>query len=87
MSASSIHLPGRNLLILFDGTSNSFSSTNSNVLKLFSFLVDASGERKVKDDQKQRRFYNSGVGTYTGLGFVSGLKKWVAEAADNAYAW
>ncbi|KAF9508682.1 hypothetical protein BS47DRAFT_1415327 [Hydnum rufescens UP504] len=69
----------RTLILCFDGTSNEFGDTNTNVVKLFSFLE--------KDNPKQHVYYQSGVGTYIGPGFLNSIGKWIAKAADLAVAW
>lgn len=72
--------PGRNIVLCLDGTKNQFSSTNSNLIKLFSVL-------QVSDNQLV--YYDSGVGTYLGVGqsWWTGFKKWLALTADLAFAW
>ncbi|KAL0579476.1 hypothetical protein V5O48_002518 [Marasmius crinis-equi] len=45
----------RNLVICIDGTSNKFSSTNTNVVELYS---------RLQKDTTQLTYYDSGIGTY-----------------------
>jgi len=72
--------PSRTLVLCFDGTSDAFTSKNTNVVKLFSLLE--------KDDQtRQLCYYQSGIGTYTNPGIMSPIAKWFAMMADEAVAW
>ncbi|KAF9512786.1 hypothetical protein BS47DRAFT_1382809 [Hydnum rufescens UP504] len=70
---------GRTLVLCFDGTSNEFDGTNTNVVKLFSFLE--------KESPKQHVYYQTGVGTYIGPGFMNPVGKWIAKTADLGVAW
>ena len=71
---------GRNIVLCLDGTKNHFSSKNSNLIKLFSVL---------EASENQLVYYDSGVGTYLGVGqsWWTGFKKWLALTADLAFAW
>ncbi|KAF7985989.1 hypothetical protein HWV62_41300 [Athelia sp. TMB] len=46
---------GRNLALCIDGTSNQFGQNNTNVIELYSQIVE---------DESQLTYYNSGIGTY-----------------------
>lgn len=70
----------RTLVLCFDGTAAQFDSDNTNVVKLFGLL------RKDEMD-KQRCYYQSGIGTYFDPGAVSWLFSWCAKLLDEAIAW
>ncbi|KAI5986260.1 hypothetical protein EDD15DRAFT_2373553 [Pisolithus albus] len=70
----------RMLVLCFDGTAAQFDSDNTNVVKLFALL------RKDEMD-KQRCYYQSGIGTYFEPGAVSWLFSWCAKLLDEAIAW
>ncbi|KAI6128787.1 hypothetical protein EV401DRAFT_840498 [Pisolithus croceorrhizus] len=70
----------RTLVLCFDGTAAQFDSDNTNVVKLFSLL------RKDEMD-KQRCYYQPGIGTYFEPGVVSPLFSWGAKLLDEAIAW
>ncbi|KIK69829.1 hypothetical protein GYMLUDRAFT_79892 [Collybiopsis luxurians FD-317 M1] len=75
MSASS-----RTLVLCFDGTSNEYDSTNTNVVKLFALLK--------KDNQdEQLCYYQAGIGTFFAPGAVSPFFQWGAKILDEAFAW
>ncbi|KZP18957.1 hypothetical protein FIBSPDRAFT_1045887 [Athelia psychrophila] len=72
--------PRRTLVLCFDGTSDEYSDSNTNVVKIFSTL----------DKNKpglQLCYYQAGVGTYFKPGVVSPLWGWLAKIADQAVAW
>lgn len=71
---------GRNIVLCLDGTKNQFSSTNSNLIKLFSVL---------STNAQQLVYYDSGVGTYLGQkrDWWDGVRRWVALTSDLAFAW
>ncbi|KAL4073212.1 hypothetical protein V8B97DRAFT_198361 [Scleroderma yunnanense] len=70
----------RTLVLCFDGTHGQFDSDNTNVVKLFALLH--------KDDvDRQRCYYQPGVGTYFQPGVVSPLFAWWAKLLDEAIAW
>ncbi|KAG2344732.1 hypothetical protein BDR05DRAFT_961650 [Suillus weaverae] len=69
-------LPGRNLVICIDGTSNKYGDKNTNIVELYSEMV--------KDD-KQLTYYNSGVGTYA-KGHTHWMKQ-VSSIFDLAFAF
>ncbi|GAA96265.1 uncharacterized protein L969DRAFT_84114 [Mixia osmundae IAM 14324] len=69
---------GRTLILLFDGTTNQFSATNTNIIKLTALLD--------KTRQDQTIYYQSGVGTYPPPGLFSQLAKWTAQLIDLATA-
>ncbi|KAI6147465.1 hypothetical protein BKA82DRAFT_4355979 [Pisolithus tinctorius] len=70
----------RMLILCFDGTAGQFDSKNTNVVKLFGLL------RKDAMD-KQRCYYQPGIGTYFEPGVVSPLISWWARIMDEAIAW
>jgi uncharacterized protein (DUF2235 family) len=78
--ATQLAAEGRNIVLCLDGTKNQFSSTNSNLIKLFSVLA-------INDHQLV--YYDSGVGTYLGQGrdWWAGVRRWVALTTDLAFAW
>ncbi|KDQ18883.1 hypothetical protein BOTBODRAFT_153759 [Botryobasidium botryosum FD-172 SS1] len=71
---------GRNLVLCFDGTSNRFGETNTNVVKLFEVL-------KRDKEEKQMVYYQTGIGTYASPGFTTPIMLAVAKFADLAIAW
>ncbi|KAI6147467.1 hypothetical protein BKA82DRAFT_495935 [Pisolithus tinctorius] len=70
----------RMLILCFDGTAGHFDSHNTNVVKLFGLL-----RKDVMD--KQRCYYQPGIGTYFDPGVVSPLFSWWAKILDDAIAW
>jgi len=73
------HKP-RTLVLCFDGTSDEYDATNTNVVKLYSVLRKDS----VKD---QLCYYQAGIGTYFAPGVVSPAFRWAAKLLDEAIAW
>ncbi|KAF5380658.1 hypothetical protein D9757_007007 [Collybiopsis confluens] len=70
----------RTLVLCFDGTSNEYDSTNTNVVKFFSLL-------KKDNTDGQLCYYQAGVGTFFAPGVVSPLFQWFAKILDEAVAW
>ncbi|KAI0345860.1 hypothetical protein BDW22DRAFT_1370175 [Trametopsis cervina] len=70
---------GKTLVLCFDGTSNRYSKMNTNVVKIYSYLV--------KDTDSQVMYYQPGVGTYLQPGAVSPFFQWGAKILDQAVAW
>ncbi|KAH9010783.1 hypothetical protein EDB84DRAFT_1541996 [Lactarius hengduanensis] len=70
----------RTLALCFDGTTNEFGGTNTNVVKLYSLLR----KDKVED---QLCYYQAGIGTYIQPGVVSPLFERAAEILDDSIAW
>ncbi|KAH8980218.1 hypothetical protein EDB86DRAFT_3137374 [Lactarius hatsudake] len=70
----------RILVLCFDGTTNEFGGTNTNVVKLYSLLR----KDKVED---QLCYYQAGIGTYIQPGVVSPLFEKAAEILDDTIAW
>ncbi|KAH8993941.1 hypothetical protein EDB92DRAFT_2085837 [Lactarius akahatsu] len=70
----------RTLVLCFDGTTNEFGGTNTNVVKLYSLLR----KDKVED---QLCYYQAGIGTYIQPGVVSPLFEKAAEILDDTIAW
>ncbi|KAH9007824.1 hypothetical protein EDB84DRAFT_1552891 [Lactarius hengduanensis] len=70
----------RTLVLCFDGTTNEFGGTNTNVVKLYSLLR--------KDNvEDQLCYYQAGIGTYIQPGVVSPLFEKAAEILDDTIAW
>ncbi|KIO29821.1 hypothetical protein M407DRAFT_226348 [Tulasnella calospora MUT 4182] len=74
-------LPPKTLILCFDGTSNSFSDENTNVVRLFNAL------EKHKTG-KQMCYYQPGIGTYLAptAGWSPSLQS-AAKLMDMAFAW
>ncbi|KAI6044764.1 hypothetical protein EDC04DRAFT_2889440 [Pisolithus marmoratus] len=70
----------RILVLCFDGTRGKFDGDNTNVVKFFGLL-----RRDMWN--KQRCYYQPGVGTYFEPGVVSPLFSWGAKILDEAIAW
>ncbi|EIN03683.1 WD40 repeat-like protein [Punctularia strigosozonata HHB-11173 SS5] len=70
---------GRNLVVCIDGTANQFGLKNTNVVELYSRLVDSN---------EQLAYYDSGIGTYVKERFSL---RYVAQVIDHtidmAIAW
>lgn len=83
-SSSSPTPPPRNLVLCLDGTSNEFSSRNTNVVKLFHITACSSSFTS-----PQMIYFDSGVGTYLkpSQSSWSSLKKKIAIASELAFAW
>jgi uncharacterized protein (DUF2235 family) len=76
----------RNLVLCLDGTSNQFSTTNTNVIKLFSVLDISPGYQQ----DGQMAYYDSGVGTYLPVGASSSwseARQALGKGLDLAIAW
>ncbi|KZV61057.1 hypothetical protein PENSPDRAFT_316009 [Peniophora sp. CONT] len=73
---------GRNLVVCIDGTSNQFGETNTNVIELYGLIPKDTND-------KQRTYYNSGIGTYARPSWKSWAyyKQSVAHKIDLAIAW
>ncbi len=69
----------RNLVLCLDGTSNKFSNTNTNVVKLYTMLA------RVPDQQLS--YYQPGIGTMTPAAFWGRVRKWIVKQIDLATAW
>ncbi|KIM33347.1 hypothetical protein M408DRAFT_309602 [Serendipita vermifera MAFF 305830] len=72
--------PGRTLILAFDGTSNEFDDTNTNVVKLCAVL-------DMSDRGRQMVYYQPGIGTYTAPSIHGMLRQRVLRTADLAVAW
>ncbi|KAG2066291.1 hypothetical protein BDR04DRAFT_1106848 [Suillus decipiens] len=77
--ASEVSRKPKVLVATFDGTSASYGTKNSNVVKFFSFLK--------KDTDNQLCYYQAGIGTYFSPGVVSPMFTWLAKILDEAFAW
>ncbi|KZO94582.1 hypothetical protein CALVIDRAFT_206627 [Calocera viscosa TUFC12733] len=70
----------KRLILCFDGTCNLFDATNTNVVRLVSYLR--------KDDvERQQVYYQTGVGTYIKPGWMMPFAVKVAKMFDMAVAW
>ncbi|EIN07509.1 hypothetical protein PUNSTDRAFT_71590 [Punctularia strigosozonata HHB-11173 SS5] len=71
---------GRNLVVCIDGTANQFSYKNTNVVELYSRLIE---------DENQLTYYNSGIGTYARDSKTSFhyWKQKIDHTIDMAIAW
>ena len=67
----------RNIIICFDGTSNEFGKTNTNVVRLVQVLD--------RDQQKQRLYYDPGVGTLPEPGFVTKVGRKFSDLMGLAF--
>ena len=67
----------RNLVLCLDGTSNQYSATNTNVVKLYAMLDRADG---------QLAYYQPGIGTSVPTGIWGRIKRWVIKQIDLAIA-
>ncbi|KDR68088.1 hypothetical protein GALMADRAFT_146577 [Galerina marginata CBS 339.88] len=73
---------GRNLVVSIDGTANQYGEKNTNVIELYNLVLKG-------DDDRQRTWYNSGIGTYARPSWKS-LKfygKVLHHKIDLAIAW
>jgi uncharacterized protein (DUF2235 family) len=69
----------RNLVLCLDGTSDKFSNTNTNVVKLYTMLA------RVPDQQLS--YYQPGIGTMAPAAFWGRVRKWFVKQIDLAIAW
>jgi uncharacterized protein (DUF2235 family) len=69
----------RNIVLCLDGTSNQYSATNTNVVKLYAML-----DRKRID---QLSYYQTGIGTFPPPGVWGRFKRWFATRLDLAIAY
>jgi uncharacterized protein (DUF2235 family) len=70
---------GRNIVLCLDGTSNQYSATNTNVVKLYAMLD------RVRNDQIA--YYQPGIGTFPPPVAWGRIKKWFVTRLDLAIAW
>ncbi|KAF9793319.1 hypothetical protein BJ322DRAFT_996824 [Thelephora terrestris] len=76
---SSVRQP-RVIVLCFDGTSNQYGSTNTNVVKFYGLLNKSRPFDQIV-------YYQPGIGTFFNPGVVSPLLEWLARTADLAMAW
>ncbi|CAE6482247.1 unnamed protein product [Rhizoctonia solani] len=69
----------RMLVLCFDGTTNIYDDTNTNVVKLFSLL-------KRDNREEQMVYYQPGVGTYVPPGILLPITLKLAKVADQGIA-
>ncbi|KAJ7146806.1 hypothetical protein C8R44DRAFT_583315, partial [Mycena epipterygia] len=72
----------RNLVMSIDGTSNQFGTHNTNVVELHSRVLS-------DETAEQRKYYNSGIGTFVPYQMKTSLKYWaqqIENALDLAFA-
>ena len=67
----------RNIVLCLDGTSNQYSATNTNVVKLYAMLDRA---------HDQLAYYQPGIGTSLPAGIWGSIKRWVIKELDFAFA-
>jgi uncharacterized protein (DUF2235 family) len=67
----------RNIVLCLDGTSNQYSATNTNVVKLYAMLDRA---------HDQLAYYQPGIGTSVPTGVWGRIKRWVIKQIDHAIA-
>jgi uncharacterized protein (DUF2235 family) len=67
----------RNIVLCLDGTSNQYSATNTNVVKLYAMLDRA---------HDQLAYYQPGIGTSVPIGVFSRIKRWFFKEIDLAIA-
>ncbi|KIK04380.1 hypothetical protein K443DRAFT_4683 [Laccaria amethystina LaAM-08-1] len=75
-------LNGRNLIVCIDGASNQFGEKNTNVIELYNLILK-------NEDDNQRTWYNSGIGTYARPSWksLSYYKKVLYHKIDLAIGW
>ena len=69
----------RNIILCLDGTSNQYSATNTNVIKLYAVLDRARND--------QLSYYQPGIGTIPPPGVWGRFKRWFFTQLDLAIAW
>ncbi|CAE6520158.1 unnamed protein product [Rhizoctonia solani] len=69
----------RTLVLCFDGTTNVYDDTNTNVIKLFSLL-------KRDKREEQMVYYQPGIGTYAPPGILLPVSMTLAKIADQGIA-
>jgi uncharacterized protein (DUF2235 family) len=69
----------RNIVLCLDGTSNQYSATNTNVVKLYAMLDRARND--------QLSYYQPGIGTFPPPGVWGRVKRWIVTRLDLAIAW
>src|SRR5215475_2429653 len=69
----------RNIILCLDGTSNQYSATNTNVIKLYAMLDRARID--------QLSYYQPGIGTIPPPGVWGRFKRWFLTQLDLAIAW
>ena len=69
----------RNIILCLDGTSNQYSATNTNVIKLYAMLD------RTRNDQLS--YYQPGIGTIPPPGVWGRFKRWFFTQLDLAIAW
>ncbi|EIN07594.1 hypothetical protein PUNSTDRAFT_103627 [Punctularia strigosozonata HHB-11173 SS5] len=72
--------PPKTIVLCFDGTSNEYDGTNTDVVKFFGLL-----NKDLPDEQVC--YYQAGIGTYFAPGVVSPVWQWCAKILDEAFAW
>src|SRR6266446_581450 len=69
----------RNIVLCLDGTSNQYSATNTNVVKLYAMLDRARND--------QLSYYQTGIGTFPPPGVWGRFKRWFTTRLDLAIAF
>jgi uncharacterized protein (DUF2235 family) len=70
---------GKNVVVCCDGTANEFAENNTNVVRLYSALID--------DPQRQAIFYHPGVGTMEAPGALTTMGRKATVAAGLAFGY
>jgi len=68
------------IVLCFDGTSNEYGPSNTNVVKFYGLLDKCRPFDQIV-------YYQPGIGTFINPGVVSPLVEWLAKTADLAMAW
>src|SRR3954452_3879948 len=69
----------KNIVVCCDGTANEFARNNTNVIKLFSTLVN--------DPARQVTFYHPGLGTMEPAGALTTLGRKVTKILGRAFGY
>ncbi len=70
---------GRNIVVCCDGTANQFTKHNTNVVKLYSTLID--------DPARQLIFYHPGIGTREAPGALTSIGRWLTIMLGQAVGY
>jgi uncharacterized protein (DUF2235 family) len=70
---------GKNVIVCCDGTANEFAKNNTNVVKLYSALID--------DAARQVIFYHPGIGTWEAPGALTDWGKRLTIIAGKAFGY
>ena len=70
---------GKNVVVCCDGTANQFAQYNTNVVKLYSTLID--------DPERQSIFYHPGIGTREAPGALTTIGRSITIALGQAFGY